>query len=585
MTTPAPSAPAPKLRTAPQPAQAPAEREGFRQAMAWLHTWAGLVLGWLLFAIFLTGTLSFFRAEFSQWMRPELHGLPPADAQVADKALAALQREVPDVTQWILRLPDERQRPVSLLWRSAAQPRFEALLMHPQTGEKLSARDTMGGDFFYRFHYELRTASKGRWAVEGRWVVGGATLLMFIALLTGIVTHRRIFKDFFTFRPGKGGQRAWLDAHNVTGVLVLPFYLLITFSGLMIFHTLYMSAGIAAAYPGAKGGAGTDTQAYFADLQGEQPGRRARRQPGDQVEPLPPLVLAPLLATASAHWDGGRLGAIEARRDATGRAVVQISRHESDRLQYRPARLLLDAATGQVLEQADPASPALKTYGVLYGLHMARFASPGLRWTLLGLGLMGSLMIATGLVLWSVKRRSQALRKNASARLSHGERLVASLNMATLAGLPLACGVLLAANRLLPLATPNRPDAELAWFFGAWGCALLAALLCPRRQGWAVLLALAGAVWAALPLLNALTSSAHLGVTLPASDWTWAGMDLAFLAVGALLGTLAWRLWPPAVRPRTAAAPWARARSSGMATPPALPAPSPVRHPLPGLNP
>ena len=33
-----------------------------------------------------------------------------------------------------------------------------------------------------------------------------ATLMMFIALLTGVVTHRRIFKDFFTFRPGKAGE-------------------------------------------------------------------------------------------------------------------------------------------------------------------------------------------------------------------------------------------------------------------------------------------------------------------------------------------------------------------------------------------
>lgn len=32
-------------------------KEGFRQAMAWLHTWTGLIFGWLLFAIFLTGTL------------------------------------------------------------------------------------------------------------------------------------------------------------------------------------------------------------------------------------------------------------------------------------------------------------------------------------------------------------------------------------------------------------------------------------------------------------------------------------------------------------------------------------------------
>ena len=40
-------------RTTHQP-----EQEGFRQAMSWLHTWSGLILGWLLFAIFVTGTLS-----------------------------------------------------------------------------------------------------------------------------------------------------------------------------------------------------------------------------------------------------------------------------------------------------------------------------------------------------------------------------------------------------------------------------------------------------------------------------------------------------------------------------------------------
>src|SRR5450830_586219 len=33
-------------------------KEGFRQAMAWLHTWTGLIFGWLLFAISLSRTLA-----------------------------------------------------------------------------------------------------------------------------------------------------------------------------------------------------------------------------------------------------------------------------------------------------------------------------------------------------------------------------------------------------------------------------------------------------------------------------------------------------------------------------------------------
>lgn len=547
-----PSSPAP--RAAREQA-----REGFRQAMSWLHTWAGLILGWLLFAIFLTGTLSFFKTEINLWMRPELHGMPPPTRDVAERAIAAMNQKQPDVTQWIMRMPDERQNAITLLWRDTGNGRFETLLMNPQTGESVDARKTMGGEFFYRFHFELRTAQKGRWTIEDRWVVGVATMLMFIALLTGVVTHRRIFKDFFTFRPAKGGQRAWLDAHNVTGVLVLPFYLMITFSGLMIFHTLYMPSGIAVAYQGPKG---VDSQTYFADLQGEKPERRVRRNPGDKVEPLPALALGPILETARARWKGGRIGGIQARRDAQGTPVVEVTRHEGDRLQYRPERMLFDGTTGKLLEQTDATTPAAVTYGVLYGLHLGRFAGPGMRWVLVGFGLLGSLMIATGMVLWSVKRAAQGQRKGATAdektRLPFGQRLVASLNIASLAGLPLACAVYMASNRLIPLDAPERPDAELSYFFGAWGVALLWGVLFPNRRGWSLVLALAGATWAALPVLNALTTSTHLGVSLPAGDWLWAGLDLTFLATGALLGWLAWRLRPgrplPSKVPRKPAA-------------------------------
>lgn len=38
--------------------------ESPRQSMSWLHTWASLILGWLLYAIFVTGTLSFFKMKF-----------------------------------------------------------------------------------------------------------------------------------------------------------------------------------------------------------------------------------------------------------------------------------------------------------------------------------------------------------------------------------------------------------------------------------------------------------------------------------------------------------------------------------------
>src|SRR3546814_11109895 len=97
------------MKTDPNPQ--PAGR-GIRQSMSELHTWTGLLLGWILYAMFLTGTVAYFKDELSQWMRPEL----PHQTQVPDQALAAqriadgLGNIAPDSSQWSMRLPDERNK-------------------------------------------------------------------------------------------------------------------------------------------------------------------------------------------------------------------------------------------------------------------------------------------------------------------------------------------------------------------------------------------------------------------------------------------------------------------------------------------
>ncbi|WZB73386.1 PepSY-associated TM helix domain-containing protein [Achromobacter xylosoxidans] len=104
-----------------------------------------------------------------------------------------------------------------------------------------------GGDFFYRFHFELEIGFP--W---GRWLASIAGMFMLVAIISGVITHKKIFADFFTFRPKKGGQRAWMDGHNALSVLGLPFHLMITFSGLVLFMGMLMPAGILAVYDDAR---------------------------------------------------------------------------------------------------------------------------------------------------------------------------------------------------------------------------------------------------------------------------------------------------------------------------------------------
>ncbi|KAF1853505.1 hypothetical protein Lal_00046462, partial [Lupinus albus] len=69
------------------------EAKRFRPAMAWLHTWAGLVVGWVLFAVFVTGTASYYKDDISRWMRPELRETVADPARAATAAAGFLAKQ------------------------------------------------------------------------------------------------------------------------------------------------------------------------------------------------------------------------------------------------------------------------------------------------------------------------------------------------------------------------------------------------------------------------------------------------------------------------------------------------------------
>ena len=119
------------------------------------------------------------------------------------------------------------------------------------------------------FHYTLHGG------LPGYWLVGWISMCMLVALISGVVVHKRIFKDFFTFRPGKG-QRSWLDAHNATAVLGLPFLFMIGYTGLAFFYSSYMPWPLHAAY-GDDAGAYRRYQAELAPAPAAPASRRRAR--------------------------------------------------------------------------------------------------------------------------------------------------------------------------------------------------------------------------------------------------------------------------------------------------------------------
>ena len=60
----------------------------FRLSMAWVHTWFGLVLGFVLMVVFFFGSLSVFDREIDRWAVPatrfEPQPMPSYDNLLAD---------------------------------------------------------------------------------------------------------------------------------------------------------------------------------------------------------------------------------------------------------------------------------------------------------------------------------------------------------------------------------------------------------------------------------------------------------------------------------------------------------------------
>jgi hypothetical protein len=162
----------------------------------------------------------------------------------------------------------------------------------------------------------------------------------------------------------------------------------------------------------------------------------------------------------------------------------------------------------------------------MIGLHAGRYAEYGLRWLYFLSGLGGTIMVGSGLVLWTVKRRSKLPDPS---RPHFGFRLVEKLNIATIAGFPIGLATYFLANRLLPLQMTDRADREIDSLFLAWLAVLLWSLVRPAARAWPEMLGLAAALFAAVPLVNAVTTPRGLPVSLLAGDWLFVSFDLVML--------------------------------------------------------
>jgi uncharacterized iron-regulated membrane protein len=531
----------------------------FRLAMTWVHTWFGLALSFVLFVVFFFGSLSVFDREIDRWALPETRFEPqpmPSFDAVLKPVFEKLEPEAEELDAARARVggPLEPELPL-MNWAAYTTHRDPVLSLYAEFAVKNNPNDpldhvhghvtidprngralpheqlALGSDFFYPMHFGLHL----HWKDIGYWIVGVAALVMLVALVSGVVIHRKLFRELFTFRPEKNTQRRALDLHNLTGVVALPFHFMFPLTGLIIFAGIYFPTSETVLAPLAQRHA--QIEAQHKGLAFEPAGAKA-----------PLASVDAMVVEAKRRWAArgmpGEVGYLSVNHVGDANGYVSVYRAGSDRVTLVGQAVHFAAPTGRVIYEEPPPSVVLGINDFLTGLHLQHFEHWLLRWLYVFGGFSGCVCIATGLVFFVAKRK----QKHAMQGIS-GARWVNAFAVATVTGTLLSTLTMLIANRVLPEALADRGTWQERIFWAAWALAWLHAVVrtapvlrgsvAPawREQCYAI------ATFALIAVLsNWVTTGDHLVRTLSRMYWPVAGFDLALLAVSGVALLAAQRL-------------------------------------------
>lgn len=480
----------------------------FRKCMIWLHTYVGLILGWLLFAIFVTGTLSYFTAEISHWMKPEQQFMQTNDSLI-NRSLDQLHTYGKEAERWRIYLPSERNAEWRIRW-TLEDKRYQRRLN--ENAESIEVRETKGGLFFRNFHYTLQLRPYG-----GRYIAGIAAMGMLIAIFSGIYTHRRFFKDFFTVRTKKL-TRFLADFHAIAGIITIPFCIMVCLSGIMIYAIMYNPSG-----------------ALYHFENGEKGANRVifpRLKPLDKngVDAQPIHSFDTVQNYLSKSWDGdNQIARITFEQPYKQNGRIIVDRVKSNSLSNQAERLVFSSHTGMPIEGYREDSATLSVRRVFFGLHEAKFASIGLRWMLFILGALSCALIATGLIIW-LRERVKRLKQP-----HWGYALVTRLNVVSIAGLFIAIFSYFIANRLLPLQLENRADAEISVFLWVWLLALIHGLSRKQTKLWQEQFLCASILAVSVSVIDILTEPQRVLMALTSFDSTYLTFHFCILTSAGIL--------------------------------------------------
>lgn len=498
------------------------------------HRYFGLAFTYVCFFIFFSGTLAYYKDEITLFMQPEYYKIDYKNSDYIDTSIKYLAKNHPSSDVWRITPPSDVAPYISLSWQDDIKIKQHkrskrALKLDPNTGEFIKARNTYGGVFLSTLHYDLWFIKKQ----NARQIVGYITLAMLFVLISGILIHSRIIKDFFKFKK----TTLWIDLHIITSVSGFVIFLMLSISGLYLVER-FMLKDI---YQSVAFENKTAMQQSFdekAKARNEERKRqRALKSLGldknltIQKDIKPQNLKDKFIPTAEQikqilqKYSNENLKSIAIQKNEFKTAYVHLNFKVNSPFSSKGLAThteVFDILSGKKVyenyERSISSSSLVTMFMKIF--HIGDFGGEWVRLIFFIFGCLGLLMCVSGVAFWSKKQHSNLARY-----------VVRSFNNAFFIGLFTAFGVYLLTNSLISFENHIRYKLEVYAFFIAFLVIALLGVVLVKRYAYALSSVMTSIIFALVFALSALN-----GAFLNFATFKVALLCLLICLIFALLG-------------------------------------------------
>lgn len=488
-----------------------------------LHSWVGLVAGFALFVAFYAGAITVFQQPLQQWAAP--HAVATGSLDDMQRLLDGVLARHPEAREHLgMTFPGYELAQPTAYWQDS-----HGTWLFATPGNLAGSPERPGAplpELINELHYTLGIP------VAGTWLMGLVSLLYGVALVSGVVIHLpRLLKDLFALRPGRNLKRFWQDAHNVIGVLSLPFHIVFAVTGALLCLLFVLMLALNPLVYGGKLMAASAAAMDTAPVV----------QKADVAKPMSSLAswhARSIEVARGQGLDGFVPAYLKLAHGGDAHAVVEITGSSPRGL--GSGAVALDATSGAVLATQLPGGRDANhaTLASVYALHFGDYGNVAVQWLYFLLGLGGAFLFYSGNLLWieSRRKRRQAVQGRAQVAMARA-------TVGVCIGVCVAISAAFVATQWLPPLAARfgwRVEAGEYWvcFIGWALCAAWASWRPPARAA-QELLWLAAGVTVLIPLAHGSVSGEWPWRSAIAGDGAVLGVDMVALALAVGFAALA----------------------------------------------